>query len=68
MKMLRNQNGITIKQLKVLVKDLPETNPDNGEDYEVWIDGTDCESGLSNAAKSIWQLNKGDIIFEIDRT
>lgn len=68
MKHLVNKNGITVKQLKDLVKDLPETDPANGEDYEVWIDGTDCKPGLSNACKSIWQLNKGDIIFEIDRT
>ena len=67
MKHLVNKNGITVKQLKELVKDLPETDPANGEDYEVWIDGTDCKPGLTNACKSIWQLNKGDIIFEIDR-
>ena len=67
MKALRNPNGITIKQLKELVADLPEINPSTGEDYEVWVDGTSCESGVSNVAKSIWQLNSGDIIIEIDR-
>lgn len=56
-----NENGITIKQLKKLVKDLPETN-DIGEEYEVWIED---KSNLSNVAKEIWQLNRGDIIVKI---
>lgn len=63
MKSLINKTGITIKQLKKLIKDLPETD-DNGEDYEVWIENTDDER-LSNSAKSIIQLNKGDIILSI---
>ena len=65
MKNLNNKDGITIKQLKEWIKDLPEVNERNGEDYEVWVDGTNCKSGLSNAAKQITQLNEGDIIIEI---
>ena len=57
---LINKNGITIKQLKELVKDLPETNK-NGDDYEVWIG---ADNNLSNVAKQIWPLNDGDIIIE----
>ena len=63
MKNLVNKNGITIRELKLLIKDLPEYN-EYGEDYEVWIENTDDE-GLSNSAKSIMRLNEGDIIIAI---
>lgn len=62
MEMIKNINGVTIKQLKELVKDLPEID-ESGNDYEVWI-GDDNE-GTSNAVKSIWPLNGGDIILYI---
>jgi hypothetical protein len=60
---LENKEGITIKELKELVKDLPEKDG-NGDDYEVWVENTD-DDGLSNVVKTIWQLNQGDIIFSI---
>ena len=60
---LINKSGITIKQLKELVKDLPEQN-EQGEDYELWIDNTDG-SNLSNVSTEIWRLNKGDLIVSI---
>jgi hypothetical protein len=63
MKPLVNKTGITIRELKELVKDLPEAD-EYGEDYEVWVENTD-NNGLSNAAKTIMQLNKGDIIVSI---
>lgn len=63
MNQLVNKTGITIKELKGLVKDLPEVD-DTGESYEVWIENTNGV-GLSNSAKSIMQLNKGDIIISI---
>ena len=63
MKALVNKTGITIRELKELVKDLPEVD-EYGEDYEVWVENTDND-GLSNAAKTIMQLNKGDIIVSI---
>lgn len=60
MKELVNSSGITIRQLKQLVENLPEFD-ENGNDYEVWLENTDdCQ--LSNSAKRITQLNKGDII------
>ena len=63
MKPLENKNGITIKELKELVKDLPEID-DNGEDFELWVENTD-DNRLSNPAKTIMRLNKGDIIVSI---
>ena len=63
MKRLINKNGITIKELKELVKDLPEVNK-YGEHYELWIENTDNEF-LSNSAKTIMKLNEGDIIISI---
>ena len=64
MKNLTNKEGITIKELKNWIKDLSEINEETGEEYEVWINGTNCEYGLSNPCKSILKLNKGDIILE----
>jgi hypothetical protein len=46
---LENKEGITIKELKELVKDLPEKDG-NGDDYEVWVENTD-DDGLSNVVK-----------------
>ncbi len=63
MKALINKAGITIKELKELVKDLPEVD-EYGEDYEMWVENTD-DNGLSNVAKTIMRLNKGDIIVSI---
>jgi len=62
---LVNENGLTIKQLKEYVKNLPEIDEDTGKSYEVWIDGTNCETGLSNVCKEIWPLNKCDILLKI---
>ena len=59
-KILRNENGITVAELKALVKDLPETD-EFGDPYEVWIGN---EQGTSNVAKEIWPLNEGDILIE----
>lgn len=61
---LINKEGITIRQLKELVKDLKETD-ENGEDYGLWISNTN-NSGQSNPARSIFSLNKGDIIIGIE--
>ena len=60
-KAIINKNGITIKQLKELVKDLPEKDED-GDDFELWVMNSD--GNTSNIAKSIMQLNKGDLIIE----
>jgi len=53
-----NENGITVKQLKEWVKDLPEVDS-NGEDYEIYIspDGTQ-----SSIVSELWKLNEGDIV------
>jgi broad-specificity NMP kinase len=59
---IENKNGITIKQLKELVKDLPEQD-EYGDDFELWV--MDKDGHTSNIAKSIMQLNRGDLIVEI---
>jgi hypothetical protein len=55
-------NGMTVKELKRLVANLPETNEYG--DYTVWVE---TELGLSSIVKSIWPLNKReegcDILF-----
>lgn len=60
MKPLINMNGITVKQLKDIIKELPETD-ENGNEYEIWVEDFD-NSTLSRQATTIMQLNKGDII------
>ena len=57
--MIVNTNGITIRQLKEYIKDLPEVD-DFGDEYEVWI----ANGNYSNVAKEIRILNKGDIIID----
>ena len=37
MENLINAEGITIKELKNWLKDLPEIDEDTGEEFEVWI-------------------------------
>ena len=55
---------MTIRELKEYVKDLPEVDVD-GEEYEVWLDGTGCKPGLTNECTTIERLNKGDILLGI---
>ena len=62
--MLINETGITVKQLKEWIKDLPEADID-GDEFEVWIDGTDCEPGLTNVCKSVSMLSFGDILLGV---
>lgn len=64
MKTLINKTGITIKELKELVKDLPEVDEESGEDYELWVTNTD-NPNLTNAATIIMRLNKGDLLVSI---
>ena len=62
------ENGLTVRELKELIKDWPEVNY-CGEECEVWIAD---RSGLSNAVKEVSPLNlrenegilAADIIFE----
>ena len=61
---LINPTGITIRQLKALVKDLPELN-EAGDENEVWIGNNPCGNDASNVCRSIYKLNAGDIILEI---
>ncbi len=57
-------NGLTVKELKELIKDWPETY-ENGEPTEVWIE---TAPGISNVVTKIvplnFQENSADIIFE----
>ena len=59
-----NKNGITIKQLKELVKHLPEKD-EYGDDFEVWVMSTDgTKTSSTSIAKSI--INIGNLIINID--
>lgn len=52
--MARYENGLTVAQLKAIIKDWPETNDETGEPNEVWLgDGR----GLSNQAREVSPLN-----------
>lgn len=59
MAFVENKNGITVKQLKEFVNNLPETNK-YGEDYEIWI--SDSKTDLSNVAVKIISLNESDVL------
>jgi len=58
-----SENGITVKELKEFVKDLPVGDKDDV--YEVWVEHTDNER-MSSIARSVMRLNKGDIIISIN--
>jgi hypothetical protein len=45
---------ITIKELKVILSRLPDTD-ENGEPYEAWME---TGEGISSPVTSIWPLNK----------
>ena len=64
MRNLVTEYGISIKQLKELVKNLPEIDESNGEEFQVFIEHTD-NNGLSSPAKKITNLNKGDILISL---
>jgi len=49
---------MSIKNLKDLIKDLPEKN-EYGDDFEVWLDNHD---GTSDIACIVTPLNLGDIL------
>ena len=52
-KIMNFPNGLTVRELKELIKEWPETDDVNG-DCEVWIDNKD---GTSSPVHSIWPLN-----------
>jgi len=55
-----NEMGITVKQLKEIVKDWPETDT-LGEDSEVWIMTGEA---LSSPVVAISPLNSADLMLE----
>jgi len=57
-----NKDGITIKQLKELVKELPETDEITGEDFTIWMETGNM---LSSPILECLQLNRGDLYFSI---
>jgi hypothetical protein len=56
--MLNTPNGMTVKELKDYLKDLPEVD-EFGEAYEVWLQ---TQEGLSSPVVNVRRLNQGDII------
>lgn len=50
-------NGMTVKELKDLVKDLPEVDTHTGDSFEVWITNSENKS-LSNVVKEFANLNQ----------
>lgn len=53
-------NGITIAELKELLRDYPDKDPDTGDDNECWFaTGESCSSPVTAVAN----LNRGDILF-----
>lgn len=57
---MKNPKGITVRQLKDFLNDLPDLNLD-GEPFEVWIDNGD---GTSSLCKEINVINDFDIMLK----
>lgn len=60
-------NGLTVRELKELIKDWPDFYAYGGEPCEVWIGN---EAGTSSVVKCVLPLNKredgSDILFDIE--
>ena len=54
-------NGLTVCELKKLLKDVPEVDSHTGGAYEVWMM---TGRGLSSPVKRVIPLNRSDILFE----
>ncbi len=54
-------NGLTVRELKALIKDWPEEDI-FGNESEVWIE---TEEGVSNIVKSVYPFNRTDILFDV---
>jgi hypothetical protein len=50
------ENGMTVKELRDVVKDWPLYDAHTGEECEVWL----CWNGLSNQVKSVCPLSSRD--------
>lgn len=48
-----NKNGLTIKELKIMINDTPEVNED-GKPFEVWVQTGD---NVSSPVKTVYKLN-----------
>lgn len=59
--MIKNVNGITIKELKQYIANLPETNVD-GEDFEVWLQSGDNVSSPCTSIKMLTKTEYGSDI------
>lgn len=63
------KQGLTVKELKELIKDWPEVNSSTGEPTEVWVG---VGRNLSSPVTEVWPLNKressADLMFESDRS
>lgn len=51
------KNGLTVRELKEIVKEWPDLNPATGEECEVWIGD---KEGTSSQCHSVWPLNIRD--------
>jgi hypothetical protein len=60
MQPLININGITVKQLKELVKEWPDEN-EFGHENLLWLENYGSP-GFTNVAKQVCQLGKSDIL------
>lgn len=52
-------NGLTVRELKELIKDWPEVD-EHGEPTQVWFDDA---AGYSNQVREVWPLNRTDLSF-----
>ncbi len=53
--------GLTVRELKEIVNDLPDIDDITGEENEVWLAPS---PGLSRPITGVYQLGRGDVLFE----
>lgn len=67
MKLIKqNTDGLTLKELREIIDQMPDEDPLTGEPNEVWIghDKRPHGTGLSSPATEVAELGRGSIIFE----
>ena len=56
-----SDNGVTVRELKDWLADLPDTDPVTGEPSEVWVE---VDRHKSCPVKQVWSLNRADVLLE----
>lgn len=55
--------GFTVKQLRELIKDIPDTDA-HGNEYMVWVEGNKLPEGEMVLVQDIVRINENDLLVQ----